>query len=41
LILIFRVSVEERLDLQFVHPATQGTSESALAPEIKMAEPFP
>jgi hypothetical protein len=40
LIVVFRVAVEEGLDLQLVHPATQRTSESSLAPKVEMAEPL-
>jgi hypothetical protein len=32
--------VEEGLYFQFVHPATQGTSESSLTPKVEMAEPL-
>jgi hypothetical protein len=38
LIVIFGVSVEECLDLQLVHPATQAVSESSLKPKVKIAE---
>jgi hypothetical protein len=38
LILIFGVSVEERLDFQLVHPATQAASELSLDPKVKAAE---
>jgi hypothetical protein len=38
LILIFGVSVEERLDFQLVHPATQAASELSLDPKVKTAE---
>lgn len=41
LILIFGISVEECLDLQFVHPATQGASEPLLEPKVKTAESSP
>jgi hypothetical protein len=39
LILIFGVSVEECLDFQLVHPATQAASELSLDPKVKAAEP--
>jgi hypothetical protein len=38
LILIFGVPVKERLDLQFVHPATQAASELSLEPKVKTAK---
>src|SRR5215469_1348826 len=37
--LIFGVSMEERLDFQLVHPATQGESEPSLEPKVNTGEP--
>jgi len=37
MISIFRVSLEECLDLELVHSATQAVSESSLEPEVKIA----
>jgi hypothetical protein len=38
LILVFGVPVEERLDFQFVDPATQAPTELSLKPKVKAAK---
>jgi hypothetical protein len=38
LILVFGVPVEERLDFQFVDPATQAAPELSLNPKVKAAK---
>ncbi len=38
LILVSGISVEECLDFQFVHPATQAVPESSLEPKVKTAK---
>jgi len=38
LISIFRVSLEECLDLELVHSATQAPSESSLEPKVQIAD---